>query len=748
MSWLLLFGLVLALCVAFLAAVARRAELTRMQRGLARRELETRAGAADLLRHPVVDLSRCLGCGTCVASCPEQGVLELVHGQALVVNGSRCVGHRACERECPVGAITVTVANLDRRQDVPVVSETLESVSAPGLFLAGEVTAHALIKSAIDQGTAVAGEVAHRLDAATLDAPALAPGEHALLVVGAGPAGLAVALEAKRLGLPCTVLDQAGEVGGTVARYPRRKLVLTQPVELPLVGLLGGGRTTFTKEELVELWRDIAAREELALHTGITYLGCERRPEGGFRVHTSAGELHARFLCLAIGRRGSPRRLGVPGEDAPKVAYALLDAHSYQGRRCLVVGGGDSAAETALALAEQPGNEVLLSYRREGFFRMRERNLARLEEASRAGRLRTLLESEVRAITPSAVELEVPAPGGRRSVRVANDEVFVMAGGTAPLETLSRSEVSCDPSLRPAPRPVLEQGTGLVPALGSGLLLALVALGWALWHADYYLLPLEARPVDAKHPWLRPGSGLGLGFGLAATGLVLANLLYLARRAGWAGLRFGSLKGWMTTHVATGILALLLATLHGAMDPRDTAGGHALLALACLFVTGAIGRYLYAWVPRAANGRELELAEVKRELERLAGEWDSSQQAFAAQARSALDQALEEVQWKSSFLGRVGALLLGQRARRRLVRRLRAEGRAQGLAPECLEPLLALARQAYGKGLAAAHLEDLRALLSSWRYLHRWIAALMVLLLVLHVVYALAYGSFLSGGRP
>src|SRR5215510_12383489 len=147
MSWLLLLGLVLTLCVAFLAALSRRSELARMQKGLARREHERRAGSEALLRHPVVDLSRCLGCGTCVASCPEQGVLELVHGQALVVNGARCVGHAACERECPVGAITVTVANLAERGDVPAVSPARESLSAPGVFLAGEVTAHALVKT-------------------------------------------------------------------------------------------------------------------------------------------------------------------------------------------------------------------------------------------------------------------------------------------------------------------------------------------------------------------------------------------------------------------------------------------------------------------------------------------------------------------------------------------------------------------------------------------------------------------------
>jgi thioredoxin reductase len=741
MSWLLLLGLVLALCIAFLAALARRSELARMQGGLGRREYERRAGAESLLRHPVVDLSRCLGCATCVASCPEEGVLELVHGQALVVNGARCVGHRACERECPVGAITVTVANLSERHDVPVVSESLESVSAPGLFLAGEVTAHALIKTAIEQGAAAAAEVARRLT----QGPARA-GEHPFLIVGAGPAGLAAALEAKRLGLAFTVLDQEHEIGGTVAKYPRKKLVLTQPVELPLAGPLGGGRTSFEKEELVALWQEIAARRELTIHGGITYLGCERGVDGGFLVHTSAGDLRARYVCLAIGRRGSPRRLGVPGEEEAKVAYGLLDARSYQGRRCLVVGGGDSAAETALALAEQPGNEVLLSYRREGFFRVRERNRARLEVAARTGRLKFLMQSEVRAIHPTAVELELAAPGGGRRMRVPNDEVFVMAGGTAPLETLARSEVSCDPALRPAPPPILEQGTGLVPAMGLGLLLSVGALLWALWHADYYLLPLEARPVAGKHVLLRPGSGLGLAFGCTALGFVALNFLYLARRAGWRGLRWGSLRTWMTSHVASGILALLLATLHGAMDPRDTVGGHALLALALLFVTGAIGRYFYAWVPRAANGRELELSEIRLELERIASEWDDGQRAFAERARAAVEEEIQRVQWKASFLGRVAALIGGQRARRRLLARLRQEGAAQGIARERLDPMLALAREAHRKSTAAAHFEDLRTLVSSWRYLHRWIAALMVLLVALHVAYALLYGSFFEGG--
>ncbi|MEQ1894542.1 MAG: NAD(P)-binding domain-containing protein, partial [Planctomycetota bacterium] len=528
MSWILLLGIVLALGLAFLATLSRQGELKRMQRSLVQRERASRATSSELLRHPLVDLSRCLGCGTCVTACPEDDVLALVHGQAVVVNGTRCVGHRACERECPVGAITVTVANLAQRDDVPVVSEELESLSAPGVFLAGEVTAHALIATAIEHGVEAVDEVARRLE----HAPAT-QGEYDLAIVGAGPAGLAAALEAKRLGLSFVVLEQEQELGGTVAKYPRKKLVLTQPVALPLHGELGGGRTSFSKEELIALWLGIAREQELPIQAGVAYAGTTPRTDGGQLVHTSAGDIAARHVVLAIGRRGTPRRLGVPGEELAKVAYGLLDAHSFRGRRILVVGGGDSAVETALALAEQEGNEVLLSYRREALFRVRARNLERFEEALEQGRLSVAYRSEVRAIHGDAVDLELDQEGRRQLVRLANDEVFVLAGGTAPLEILSASGVSCDPALRPAPAPIIEQGTGILPALGVGLVLGVVTLLWALWHADYYLLPLEARPAAEKHVSLRPGSGWGLAFGIVATALVGANFLYLARRAGW-----------------------------------------------------------------------------------------------------------------------------------------------------------------------------------------------------------------------
>lgn len=744
MSWTLLVALVLGLGIAFLAALVRRHELARMQQRVGERERAVRIGSAKAqLQHPVIDLTRCLGCGACVRACPEQGVLELVHGQAMVVNGARCTGVSACEEVCPVDAITVTLTDTRERRDIPAVSEDLEAVGTPGLFLAGEVTAHALIKSAIEQGTAVADEVARRTTSATATPEQVLD----LCVVGAGPAGLACSLEAKKHGLSFVTIDQESGFGGTVAKYPRRKLVLTQTVDLPLFGPLD--RRTYTKEELIDLWQRIAREEHLPIHGGETFQGVEREADGTFVVKTAAHSFRARNVCLALGRRGTPRKLGVPGEDLPKVAYSLIDAQSFQNRRILIVGGGDSAVEAAIALCEQPGNDVTISYRNEAFFRVRQRNEERLNELRANRRVRVLFKSRVLAFHPDAIDIELADGPSQGTFRIPNDDVFVMTGGIPPFEALERSGVSFDPALRVPVSPVTEQGSGLVRALGIGLSLTLVTLLFALWNADFYTLPPEARPVHDDFATLRPSSGLGLWFGVGATALIAVNLLYLLRRSQARGFTFGSLKSWMTSHVATGILAVLLALLHGGMAPRDTVGGHALLALVVLLATGAIGRYFYAYVPRAANGRELELEEVKLRLSRLSENWDESQHAFVDEARAHIDATIEARQWKGTLIGRVTALLGVQRDLKRLLAHLADEGRRQGVPRERLNEALTLARHAYRTALMAAHYEDLRGLLSSWRYVHRWFAALMIVLLVAHVWYALAYGTpSFDGGAP
>ncbi len=745
MSWFVLAGLSGVLVLAFLVALQRRMDLAKMRGTVERREVAREQGAAKAeLQHPVVDLSRCLGCGTCVAACPEEGVLELVHGQAAVVRGARCIGAGACERECPVDAITVTLSDTDERRDIPALTAELEAVGTPGLFLAGEVTAHALIKTAIDHGVAVASEVATRLNGdAGKD-----PEAYDLCIVGAGPAGLAASLEAKRRGLTYVTIDQEERPGGTVARYPRRKLVTSQPIDMPLYGRFR--QTSYTKEELVSLWHGIAEEQQLAIHGGQTFLGVDTGVDGRFTVRTDKGEIAARNVCLALGRRGAPRKLGIPGEDQPHVSYSLLDARSYAARKAVVIGGGDSAVEAAVALAEQEGTEVVLSYRRAAFFRIKAVNERRLNEALSQGRLRLAMESTATAVHGKTIDLAWP---DGRAERVSADDVFILAGGIAPLEVLESSGVSFDPELRKSADPVLEQGTGLVKALGAALILTMLVLAFAAYNIDYYGLERFERPAHPKHETLRPGRGTGLLLGIAAIGLVAVNLLYLVRRAPRFAARFsgypiGSLRGWMTSHVATGILAFLLAMLHAAMAPRNTVGSHAMWALLVLLITGAIGRYLYAWVPRAANGRELEIDEVKGQLATLSGDWDAQHHAFGAEARARIARLVEERQWSSTFRGRVAGAMSGSRDLRVAVSELRASGKRQGLSPAQIAGVLDLARRAHRTATHAAHLEDVRAILGTWRYAHRWVAALMVALALMHIGHALFYGQLFDSPGP
>lgn len=735
------------------AAAAARAESRRRQQATLAESRESRRVGADraLLVEPRIDLSKCFGCGACVSACPEEGVLGLLHGQAAVVRGANCVGHAACEAACPSGAIVVSLGNLAQRDDVPVLGPTGEALGQPGVFVAGEASAKALIQPALEQGAAVAAEVAARRGSGRLPR---APID--LLVVGAGPAGLAAMLEARRLNLAVRWIDREPEPGGTVARYPRRKLVLTRPLELP--GYARSSATEYTKEQLVALWERVVRERGLPFEGQVELHGLERIEHGALRADTSAGAIEAAAVCLAVGRRGTPRRLGVPGEGLPKVAYRLEDAEAYRGREILVVGGGDSAVEAALALCEH--NRVALSYRRAGFFRLRSRNQARLEAARAAGRLELLLGSELLAIEPERVLLRLSGAG--EPAWRPNQELFLFLGGSAPKQLLERCLVPFDGRLRP---PELRANTAALPLSRSLFLVCLgsVAAGlFALGQRGYYGLPLGHRPGHPDHDWLRPGAGLGLGLGILSAALIAANLAYLWRRSRGprqrlSGLRLGSLQGWLSAHVATGLLALQCALLHAALAPRATVGGDALWLLLGLCLTGAIGRAAYARVPRAANGRELALGELEGELERCLGDLGAEAGPFAQRTRQRFDQLVDACRWGAPRAGdRRGpsapwALLRSwwqQRAHtRRALAELSAEARAAGLASEPRRRTLELFARAAELSGQARDLERWRALLGLWRYLHRWSALLLVLLLLAHVVSALRFGIRFEGAR-
>ena len=366
--------------------------------------------------HPVIDDALCIGCGACVDACPEKQVLGLVRGKARLIGASHCVGHGACRTACPTAGIELVFGTATRGVDIPFVSPNYET-NVPGIFIAGELGGMGLIRNAFEQGRQAIESVGalngigegDRLD---------------VVVVGAGPAGFAATLACKEKGLRSVTLEQ-DTLGGTIAHYPRGKLVMTRPGQLPLVGKIRFTETT--KEELLAYFTKVEREHHLDIHY---HERLDRiAPDGdGFLVYSQHRKYRARAVLLAIGRRGTPRKLGVPGEQAEKVVYRLLDPAAYQGRNVLVVGGGDSALEAANALAGEPQTSVTLSYRSEGFNRAKQVNRELIELAESTQSIRILLSSTVENISVDGVEIQ----SGSEVLNIPNDVVIVCAGGILP----------------------------------------------------------------------------------------------------------------------------------------------------------------------------------------------------------------------------------------------------------------------------------------------------------------------------
>jgi thioredoxin reductase (NADPH) len=295
-----------------------------------------------------------------------------------------------------------------------------------------------LIGNAFEQGRQCVEGIVAEVDAQGRRAPGAAGSALDLVIVGCGPAGLSASLAALAAGRRFVTLERE-DIGGAVRHYPRKKLVLTRPVTVPGYGKLPVREVT--KEDLIETWAGIVRTTGLDVATGETVTAVHAEAgTAGFSVTTASRELRARRVVLAIGRRGVPRKLGVPGEDLPKVSYSLREPESFQGDRIVVVGGGDSAVEAALALAEQPGNEVRLSYRGQHFRRIKPGNHARVEEARSAGRLEVLFGTNLVRIARDAVTYQNGGP----PETIPNDYTFIFAGGELPTAFLRGCGVEID----------------------------------------------------------------------------------------------------------------------------------------------------------------------------------------------------------------------------------------------------------------------------------------------------------------
>jgi len=372
--------------------------------------------------HPYIDLDLCIGSGACVKACPEEDIIGVVNGKASVINSTSCIGHGACFHACPVEAISLRIGTETRGVDLPHIQPNYET-NIPGIFIAGELGGMGLIKNSIEQGVQAVDFIAAQKK--------LTKENHLdLIIVGAGPAGIGAGMNAIKHGLSFEILEQ-DSLGGTVFTFPREKVIMTRPVELPIHGKVKFFNTS--KQEVLTFWTDLIKKYNIIVREHTKVETISPLLEGGFKIKASNGsEFRSQQILLALGRRGTPRKLDIPGEELPKVFYRLLEPEHFQNLDILVVGGGDSAVETALLLMMT--NRVTLSYRGEKFSRIKPQNQKNLDQAIQDKNLQVILNSEAREITEDKVSLWLKELD--QIQELANDRIFIFAGGELPLPFL------------------------------------------------------------------------------------------------------------------------------------------------------------------------------------------------------------------------------------------------------------------------------------------------------------------------
>ena len=680
--------------------------------------------------HPVIDPDICIGSGSCINACPEGKILGLVDGVATLVNASKCIGHGKCAAECPVSAIKLVFGSAERGVELPEVDEHFET-SRPGVHIVGELAGMGLIKNALTQGL----QVAARLKA-TIGGRAPTDGVD-VVIVGAGPAGIATAVGCRAAGLTYALVEQ-DTVGGTVAHYPRQKLVMTETVDLPFYGKFG--RKLIRKEDLVGSFQAVMAKAGVQVHEKTKLTGIDGAKDS-FVVTTDRGMLPCRRVVLAIGRRGTPRKMGVPGEEQEKVAYRLIDPRQYAGKRVLVVGGGDSALEAAIQLADESDATVAISYRKPEFGRCRPLNKQRLDAHVKNGRIKTFMSSEVLGVERDAVSLK-----NGTTEKIPNDFVIACLGGELPNEFLKSIGVSirkhhgdkamANPSLaRKSPRRGSGRAASIAFALlGFAVVAGLVAVGW-----KYYLLPRSLRYKAPEHAFLKPGGTWGHGVGVLATLFMLLNFIYPLRKRLSFFKGKGSIAPWLRFHIFVGIMSPLVILFHTAFQWGNQLATTTYVSVVVVVATGLVGRYFYGWMridPLDAS----EATRLGERLSALAGQIPAEWRQYADTGDAPMRHVFSLIADGPTFPRSLMGLFVHMPAEALFVRRgLRSCRR------------LFLDRVAY-RGFCAQvqELRRLRAklqfhrhfkrLMSAWRSLHVVLAIVLLALIGTHVWVSIRVG--------
>jgi thioredoxin reductase/Pyruvate/2-oxoacid:ferredoxin oxidoreductase delta subunit len=423
---IIIYGIAFLLCGLVIFLYVRK---QRRNSGIVREKIE-KAKLEGLYEpvslHPVIDVNSCIRTGACVAACPEKDILGIVNGKATTVNASRCIGHGACFHACPTQAITLCIGTEKRGVELPHVNQTFET-NVPGIFIAGELGGMGLIKNAVEQGRQAVDNIART-------AGVHHQADYDLIVVGAGPAGISASLTAKKNRLKCLTLEQ-DTLGGTIYTFPRSKIIMTSAMELPLYGKVKLFETS--KTELLNLWQDALSKNSIEIKEN-SKVDEILRKDDYFEVKTLNGEIHtAKSILLAIGRRGTPRKLDVAGEMQEKVAYRLLEPEEISGKEIVVVGGGDSAIESALLLSDK--NHVILAYRGNAFSRIKPRNNERIVKAAQEGKPEIRFNTTVTEIGKTDITLLNSDTG--EAVTIPNDLVYIFAGGELPTQFLMKAGI-------------------------------------------------------------------------------------------------------------------------------------------------------------------------------------------------------------------------------------------------------------------------------------------------------------------
>ncbi|MDP1622010.1 MAG: NAD(P)-binding domain-containing protein [Bacteroidales bacterium] len=373
--------------------------------------------------HPVVDVGSCIKTGACIAACPEKDILGIRNGKATTINASQCIGHGACFHACPTEAITLCIGTEKRGVELPHVDQNFET-NIPGIFIAGELGGMGLIKNAVEQGKQAVENIVKSI-------PKSHQGAYDLIIVGAGPAGISASLTAKKHQLKFITLDQ-DTLGGTVFTFPRSKIVMTSAMDLPLHGKVKLFETS--KSELLSLWNDVLTKNDIIIKENSKVESITSENDY-FNVVTLNGDKYTgKKVLLSIGRRGTPRKLGIPGETLEKVAYRLLEPELISNNEIMIVGGGDSAIESALLLADQ--NKVTISYRNEVFNRIKPKNNEKINLAMASGKIQVLFNTNPIRIEKESVTLARNTEGDELGIK--NDLIYIFAGGELPTQFLQK----------------------------------------------------------------------------------------------------------------------------------------------------------------------------------------------------------------------------------------------------------------------------------------------------------------------